>query len=54
MKILNFVIKELESSNGKKYNALFIITDDKENPEKLVGYVNPKCIRTIPVDSKKK
>lgn len=47
MKILNFVIKEQESKNGKKYLALFIVTDDKDNPEKFLGYVNTKSITTL-------
>ena len=54
MEFKGFVIEEQESSNGKKYFALMVVTNDSENPKKLLGYVNPKCIRTIPVDSKKK
>lgn len=54
MQFKDIVIRELESESGKKYYAVFIVTNDIENPEKLLGYVNAKCIRTIPVDSKKK
>ena len=54
MIVKDLVIKELESESGKKYYAVFVVTDDTENPDKLLGYVNAKCIRTIPVDSKKK
>ena len=44
MKVVNFVIKEQTSASGKKYNALFVVTDDPDNPEKLIGYVNPRVI----------
>ena len=52
MKVLNFVIKEQTSASGKKYKALFIVTDDADNPEKLIGYVNPKVI--VPYQKKDK
>lgn len=51
MKVLNFIIKELTSPSGKTYKALFIVTDDKDNPEKFIGYVNPKVI--VPYQKKK-
>lgn len=53
MKVVNFVIKEQTSNtSGKKYNALFIVTDDPNGEEKLIGYVNPKVI--VPYQKKDK
>lgn len=45
MKVLGMSIKEETSSNGKKFFALYLVTDDKDNPEKFMGYVNPKSIK---------
>lgn len=45
MKVLGMSIKQETSSNGKKFFALYLVTDDKDNPEKFMGYVNPKSIK---------
>lgn len=52
LKVVGFSIKEQISKNGKSYNALYIVTDDKDNPEKLIGYVNAKSIKCLPLEKK--
>ena len=52
MKVLGLSIEEQVSQSGKPYNALYVITDDKDNPKKLVGYVNQKSIKCIPLEKK--
>lgn len=53
MKVLGLSIEEQISKNGKPYLVLILNTDDKDNPKKILGYVNHKCIKTISLDSKK-
>ena len=53
MKVVGFSIKENVSSSGKSYQAIYVITDDKDNPEKLLGFLNKKSIKCVPLKEKK-
>lgn len=53
MKVVGLSIEEKTSEKtGKSYLVLILNTDDKDNPNKILGYVNPKIIRTIPLKNK--
>lgn len=47
MKVVGFSIEENQSKTGKSYLALYLITDDKDNPKKFLGIVNNKSIKTL-------
>ncbi len=46
MKLVNLVIEEQEY-NGHKFYVLVAITDDKDNPKKVIGTVKKNCIKCI-------
>lgn len=54
MKVVSLTIEEQLGKNGKPYNALYVITDDKDNPKKLIGFVNRTNIKCVPMLNKDK
>lgn len=46
MTLKNIIIKEMEY-NGHKFYALVLITDDKDNPEKIIGTIKKNFVNCI-------
>ena len=49
MTVKGLSIKEQQSKNGSTYLALILVTDDKENPEKILGFINKTSVKCIPL-----